>query len=49
MTSLLMAFIVIGTLTAMVTTSDPEWWLVHFSRLGTFDDLSSVTGQSEDA
>lgn len=41
MSSLLMAFIVIGTLTAMVTTPDPEWWRVHFSQLGTFDDLSS--------
>jgi hypothetical membrane protein len=41
MSSLLMAFIVIGTLTAMLTTPDPEWWKVHFSQLGTFDDLSS--------
>jgi hypothetical membrane protein len=41
MSSLLMAFIVIGTLTAMITTPDPEWWTVHFSQLGTFDDLSS--------
>ncbi|WP_137845272.1 DUF998 domain-containing protein [Microbacterium sp. 2FI] len=41
MSSLLMAFIVIGTLTAMVTTPDPEWWKVHFSWLGTFDELSS--------
>lgn len=41
MSSLLMAFIAIGTLTAMITTPDPEWWKVHFSQLGTFDDLSS--------
>ncbi|MHC2998323.1 DUF998 domain-containing protein [Microbacterium sp. HJ5] len=41
MSSLLMAFIVIGTLTAMVTTPDPEWWMVHFSHLGSFDALSS--------
>ncbi|WP_091704734.1 DUF998 domain-containing protein [Microbacterium sp. cf046] len=41
MSSLLMSFIVIGTLTAMLTTPDPEWWKVHFSHLGTFDDLSS--------
>ncbi|WP_106814830.1 DUF998 domain-containing protein [Microbacterium timonense] len=41
MSTLLMAFIVIGTLTAMVTTPDPQWWTVHFSQLGTFDDLSS--------
>ena len=43
MSSLLMAFIVIGTLTAMDTTPDAEWWTVHFSQLGTFDDLSSWT------
>jgi len=41
MSSLLMAFIVIGTLTAMVTTPDPDWWTIHFSQLGTFDALSS--------
>ncbi|GAA1954456.1 DUF998 domain-containing protein [Microbacterium deminutum] len=41
MSSLLMAFIVLGTLTAMVTTPDKEWWQVHFSHLGTFDDMSS--------
>lgn len=41
MSSLLMAFIVIGTVTAMVTTPDPQWWTYHFSQLGTFDDLSS--------
>lgn len=41
MSSLLLAFIAIGTLTAMVTTSDPEWWMLHFSQLGTLDDLSS--------
>lgn len=39
--SLLMAFIVIGTLTAMVTSPDPTWWKFHFSQLGTFDSLSS--------
>ncbi|MEV5070496.1 DUF998 domain-containing protein [Microbacterium sp. LMI12-1-1.1] len=42
MSSLLLAFIAIGTLTAMVTTPDPRWWTIHFSHLGTFeDDLSS--------
>ncbi|GAA5034188.1 hypothetical protein ACFQRL_14960 [Microbacterium fluvii] len=41
MSSLLMAFILIGALTAMVTTPDPEWWTVHFSHLGTFDAISS--------
>ncbi|WP_251453450.1 DUF998 domain-containing protein [Microbacterium sp. Marseille-Q6648] len=42
MSSLLMAFIVIGTLTAMVTTPDPQWWMIHFSHLGSFWALSSL-------
>jgi len=41
LSALLMAFISIGTLTATITTPDPDWWSVHFSQLGTFDDLSS--------
>ncbi|MDL9979545.1 DUF998 domain-containing protein [Microbacterium sp. ASV49] len=42
MSTLLLVFIAIGTLTAMVTTPDPDWWTVHFSQLGTFEnDLSS--------
>jgi len=41
MSSLLMAFVVIGTLTAMVTTTDPAWWTIHFSHLGSFWSLSS--------
>lgn len=42
MSSLLMSFVAIGTLTAMVTTPDPMWWEVHFSQLGTFGDFSSL-------
>lgn len=42
MSSLLMTFILIGVLTAMVTSPDPEWWTYHFSQLGTFDNLSSA-------
>ncbi|MDT0183060.1 hypothetical protein Q9S36_23035 [Microbacterium sp. ARD31] len=42
MSSLLMAFIVIGTLTAMITTPDPQWWMIHFSHLGSFWALSSL-------
>lgn len=41
LSSLLMAYVAIGVLTAMVTTPDPLWWQVHFSQLGTFDDPSS--------
>lgn len=32
---LLLAFLVIGTLFAMITAADPRWWEVHFSTLGT--------------
>lgn len=42
MSTLLMAFIVLGTLTAMVTTVDPEWWLLHFSQLGSFEGTIST-------
>jgi hypothetical protein len=38
MTTLLLAFIAVGTLTAMVTTPDADWWTVHFSQLGTFEN-----------
>ncbi len=40
-TTLLVSFISIGTIAAMLTTSDPKWWEYHFSQLGTFNDLSS--------
>lgn len=42
MSTLLMAFIVLGTLTAMVTTTDPLWWTVHFSQLGSFEGTIST-------
>lgn len=42
MSTLLMVFIVLGSLTAMVTTPDPKWWEIHFSHLGSFADISSV-------
>lgn len=42
MSSLLRTFIAFGIITAMVIAPDPNWWKVHFSQLGTFDDLSSV-------
>lgn len=31
----------IGVLLAILTTSDPDWWHLHFSQLGTFGNLSS--------
>jgi len=41
MSMLLMSFVVLGTLTAMATSPDPDWWQIHFSHLGTFTALSS--------
>jgi hypothetical protein len=43
MSSLLMSFVGIGTLTAMVTAPDPDWWRIHFSHLGTFWSVSGAT------
>lgn len=40
--TLLMAFVGIGTMTAMVTTPDPHWWAIHFSHLGTFWTISGL-------
>lgn len=31
-----------GLLLAIATTTDPLWWQLHFSQLGTFGDLSSA-------
>lgn len=42
LSNMLMQFVALGTLAAMVTASDPYWWRIHFSHLGTFSDLSSL-------
>ncbi|MGM7698287.1 hypothetical protein [Microbacterium sp. A84] len=42
MSSLLMAFVSIGTFAAMLMTPDPLWWETHFSHLGTFWSVSSL-------
>lgn len=42
MSTLLMAFVVVGTVAAMITTPDPVWWETHFSHLGTFWSLSGL-------
>ena len=39
--SLLMTFVVLGTTTSAVTTSDASWWKLDFSELGAHNDLSS--------
>jgi hypothetical membrane protein len=31
-----------GVLLSIATTTDPLWWQLHFSRLGTFNDLSGA-------
>lgn len=35
LTVLLFSYLTIGTLFAMITAADPQWWQLHFSRLGT--------------
>ena len=34
LTALLFSYLTIGTLFAMITSADPRWWQLHFSRLG---------------
>lgn len=41
MSSLLVMFMAVATLTSMATAQDPLWWEYHFSQLGTFGDRSS--------
>lgn len=41
LSTLLMAYVVVGSLTSAITTSDPLWWREHFSQLGTYGDISS--------
>lgn len=37
---LVLVVLVGGILASILTTSDPQWWQLHFSQLGTFHDLS---------
>jgi len=41
MSSLLVSFVALGTLSAMATSPEQEWWRHHFSELGTFGTFSS--------
>ncbi|MDF1477771.1 DUF998 domain-containing protein [Leifsonia sp. H3M29-4] len=41
LSSLLVIFISVTTLTSMATASDPKWWEYHFSLLGTLGDGSA--------
>ncbi len=38
--TMVMTVIGAGTALAIFTTTDPLWWQLHFSKLGTFDDFS---------
>lgn len=37
---MLMSLTVLGSLTSILTTPDPDWWHLHFSQLGTFHVFS---------
>ncbi len=39
---LVLVVLVGGILASILTTSDPLWWQLHFSQLGTFHDLSAA-------
>ena len=39
----LAVFLVIGMLTAMLTSADPYWWQMNLSALGITDDVSALT------
>jgi hypothetical membrane protein len=39
---LVLVVLVGGILASILTTSDPSWWQLHFSQLGTFHDLSAA-------
>jgi hypothetical membrane protein len=39
----LVAFLALGVVTSMLTTSDPYWWQKNISALGTGDDFSGAT------
>lgn len=43
MSTLLTIFLTSGVLLSMTTTTDPHWWQVNFSVLGTTHDFSSIT------
>lgn len=42
LSSLLLSFVALGTLTAMATSPEADWWTYHFSQLGTFHTFSSL-------
>ena len=42
LSSLLLAFVAIGALASMVTATDPAWWKMHFSYLGSFATVSGL-------
>jgi hypothetical membrane protein len=43
LSGVLLVFLVVGALTSMLTSSDPEWWKMNLSALGMTDDLSAMT------
>lgn len=39
---ILVVFLIVGTLTSMLSASDPLWWQEHLSTLGISDDISAL-------
>lgn len=43
LSGVLLVFLVVGALTSMLTSSDPEWWKMNLSALGITNDISAMT------
>ncbi|AMB59653.1 hypothetical protein AWU67_13135 [Microterricola viridarii] len=42
LSGVLLVFLVVGALTAMLTSNDPNWWKMNLSALGITDDVSAM-------
>ncbi|SDR72244.1 DUF998 domain-containing protein [Microterricola viridarii] len=42
LSGVLLVFLVVGSLTAMLTSNDPDWWRMNLSALGITDDVSAM-------
>lgn len=43
LSGVLLVFLVVGALTSMLTSSDPDWWKMNLSALGITNDISAMT------
>lgn len=43
LSGVLLVFLVVGALTSMLTSTDPQWWKMNLSALGITNDISAMT------